>query len=174
MSDDQAQREAIEKNVGRIVARLNGWALHMAARFNGTVHLVGSVLHNPSPRDVDIRLVIDDHNFAARYGMELHQQEFTEHHPLAKRGLVSGRVVKWDDDPPSQRWVDDCAKIGGALCAIVAHNVDFKVWPESYYREPYPTPLVLAAPSPRWFIYNRYHPDPATLAPTASAPTKRS
>jgi hypothetical protein len=157
--------ERIEGNVARVVELCHGWALHMAGRFNGAVYLVGSVLHNPSPRDIDIRIVVEDHEFAARYRMTLHHVEFDQYHPMAKRGLVSGRVVKWDDDPPSQTWVDDCAKLGGAMSKKLSRNVDLKVWPESYWREPYPTPITLAAPSRRWFIYNKHVPDPSAPAP---------
>jgi hypothetical protein len=121
--------ERIEGNVARVVELCHGWALHMAGRFNGAVYLVGSVLHNPSPRDIDIRIVVEDHEFAARYRMTLHHVEFDQYHPMAKRGLVSGRVVKWDDDPPSQTWVDDCAKLGGAMSKKLSRNVDLKCGP---------------------------------------------
>lgn len=161
----QAAAAVIEANVGAIVAKLDNWAKHMAARYNGRVLLVGSTLHHPSPRDCDIRIIVSDDEFAARYGMELRQTELTEWHPLKKRRpeLCSARLVHWDADGPTQRWVDDVAKFSGAMSKEIGANMDIKVWPDSYFREPYPRPVVLAEPTPRWFIYNAYVPDPTEL-----------
>lgn len=142
--------------------------MHMAARFNGPVYLLGSILHNPAPRDVDVRIVVHDHEFAARYGMEMKpcDQPATDDLP--------GRTAKvfWDEDGPTQTWVDDMAKLGGAMSAALGINLDVKVWPESYFRlRIYPKPVVLAAPSPHWFVYNAHVPDPSLPAKAAVDPT---
>jgi hypothetical protein len=159
--------ELIEANVKRITAGLHahGWALHMVARFNGPVYLLGSVLHKPAPRDIDIRIVVPDSEFAARYGHTLVQTELDQYHPFRKeRSMTTASIVRWDEDGPTQRWVDDMAKFGAHLSQRLNENVDLKAWPESYWRRPYPRPLVLAAPSSSWFIYNKYNPDPQQAA----------
>ncbi len=145
----------IEANVERIVADLANWSLHMAGRFAGTVYLVGSVLHTPEPRDIDIRIVVPDHEFGARYGMEMKPVD----EPPTETRLGRTAKILWDDDLPPQRWVDDCAKIGAAVCIRLKHNADLKVWPDSYWREPWPKPVILAQPSSRWFIHNKYAPE---------------
>jgi hypothetical protein len=152
--DEQVRREHIEGMVEHVQLSLAKWALHMAARLNGTVYLIGSVLHHPDPRDIDIRIVLDDSEFGHRYGME--------RKPTDRPGYT--KCIAWDEDPPPQRWVDDVAKLGRELSHILRHNVDLKVWPRSYWRKDlYPAPLVLAAPSVRWFVHNKYVPDPSDL-----------
>ena len=161
---DAEKAEKIETRVTLVVEKLTDWARHMAARFNGAVYLVGSTLHNPLARDCDVRIIVPDHEFAARYGMELHQTEIGDFHPLRKRGssLVSARLVRFDDGV-TQRWLDDVAKFTGTLSVKLGLNMDVKVWPDSYWREPYPTPITLAAPSGGWYVYNRYHPKPQAI-----------
>lgn len=161
MSETDAMRTVIEAQVADVRRKLANWAAHMAARFGGTVYLVGSTLHNHKPRDCDVRIVIDDHEFSARYGVELKRVEFNEYHPMAKRGLVSGMVVPWDEEPPTQRWIDDVGKLCSQIASRTKLNMDVKVWPESHWRPPYPAPIVLAALSPRWFVYNAHCPAPA-------------
>lgn len=164
MADDAelaVMAATIEANVAMVRAQLDDWARHMAGRFNGAVYLVGSILHHPAPRDCDVRIVIADHEFAARYGNAMERVEFNEFHPMAKRGLVSAECVRWCEDGPTQRWIDDTAKLGAGLLKATQLNMDVKVWPESHWREPYPTPITLAAPSRRWFVYNAHVPDPS-------------
>lgn len=158
--DERPDAQKIEDRVDTLVEKLTNWARHMAARYNGTVYLVGSVLHNPEPRDVDIRIVIHDHEFAARYGMEMKPCN----EPPTETRLGRTAKIHWNEDGPTQRWVDDIAKFSAELSTMLKRNFDIKVWPDSYWREPYPRPLVLAAPSPRWFIYNKYVPDPTVRA----------
>lgn len=166
MSDEPDDRPAlIEAQVDAIREKLAKSAAAMSARYNGTVYLVGSVLHSPTPRDVDVRIVVADHEFGVRFGMEMKP---CDEPPTETR---MGRTAKifWDADDYPQRWIDDTAKTGAAWSRCIGHNVDLKVWPESYWREPYPKPVILAAPSPRWAIYNRYFPDP-TSRPTPEKP----
>jgi hypothetical protein len=143
--------QQIEANVERITRLSSNAARHMAAKLNGRVYLTGSTLHNPSPRDCDVRVIVADHEFGARYGLQMK--------PTTKEGWT--HCIAWDEDGPTQRWIDDCAKTGAEWSGLLGLNVDFKVWPLSYWREPYPAPLVLAAPSPHWFFYSAIVPDPA-------------
>lgn len=154
--------KTIERNVGHLRERLGAWAAHMAARYNGPVYLCGSTLHHPTPRDCDIRIIMSDTTFGARYGMELHPMDLDEFHPLRKRrGLVRSSVIRWSDEGPTQRWIDDIAKFNDHLAQTLALNMDVQAWPESVWREVYPTPVRLAAPTPRWWIYTKYCPDPS-------------
>jgi hypothetical protein len=155
LPDDAAS--TIEANVDRIVRLITNSAQHMAAKLNGQVYLVGSSLHKPAPRDCDVRVIVADHEFAARFGFEVKRcDEAPTKHRLGRTAKVH-----WDDDGPSQRWIDDCAKTGAEWSVRLGLNVDYKVWPESYWREgTYPTPLLLAAPSAEWFVYSRFCPDP--------------
>jgi hypothetical protein len=156
----------IEQRVERVVERLTDWARHMAARFNGPVYLVGSTLHNPTPRDIDIRIVIADHEFAARYDMPM--VEIPEEKRRERDGVTRTKAVPFDEGV-TQRWVDDVSKLVAAVSVRLNYNADVKVWPDSYWRQPYPEPLTLAAPSPRWFVYNRHLPDPAALTTETEA-----
>jgi hypothetical protein len=105
---------------------VTGFAPNMAARFCAPVYLVGSALEKGSDaRDVDVRVVLDDDQFQARY----------ETSPS-----------KW---PSSQRWVDDCAKLGAQAVAMTRLNVDFQIisrtWQDLKYSEQ--PRIELASPS---------------------------
>jgi len=145
--------QQVERNVREIRAALAIDVMHWAARYSASVYLVGSTLHNPTPRDCDLRITIEDHDFAARYGMTIMQ------FPEPRHRFTAG--VNWGYEPPTQRWVDDIAKFSHVLSRKVG-NVDLQIWPLSYWSdEPWPVPVLLAAPSPKWAIFNRYYPDPA-------------
>ncbi len=153
---------AIEANVERITRLISNSARHMAAKLNGAVYLVGSTLHNPSPRDCDIRVVVADAEFGARYGLTM--KPTTKAPEPGSHGWT--HCIAWNEDGPTQRWIDDCAKTGAEFSTALSLNVDYKVWPLSYWRaRTWPTPVVLAAPSPSWFIYSALCPDPAATLP---------
>lgn len=164
MTRTEAELEAggrqVEANVAVVREKLADWAKHMAAHYNGTVYLLGSTLHNPTPRDCDIRIVIADDEFAARYGMDRVQRETLRGTALHDRGVVSSLAVDWSSGP-SQRWIDDVAKFNGHLSLTTKLNLDIKVWAESQWRFVYPHPVVLAAPSPRYWFYSAYCPKPS-------------
>ncbi len=147
--------KTIAANVATAKSALSLHARHWAARYNASVYLVGSIRSKPEPRDIDIRIIIPDHEFAARYGHELRPTEIGESHPLHKRqpALVKASLVDWNGDGPTQRWIDDIAKFGAQLSLKMRHNIDLQIWPDSYWREPYPPPILLATPSPCWFFY---------------------
>ncbi|MDB4893122.1 MAG: hypothetical protein JWL61_4977 [Gemmatimonadetes bacterium] len=151
---------AVERHVDAVCEKLRDWSRHMAARFNGAVYLVGSTLHHPTPRDTDIRIVIADHEFAARYDMPM--AEIPAEKQRERNGVTRTQAVPFDAGI-TQRWVDDMAKLTAAVSIRLTHNADVKVWPDSYWREPYPTPITLAAPSRRWFLYNRHNPKPPAI-----------
>jgi hypothetical protein len=74
-------------------------------------------LHSESPRDIDIRIVISDEQFEARYG----------------------NVLDWIDDgwsevwrEPRQKWARDMAKLSQDVTRITKQNVDFQVYSETY------------------------------------------
>jgi len=155
----------IEATVARVRDTLDVWARHIAARYNGPVYLCGSVLHNPAPRDIDIRVVIADHEFAARYGNECTREIDETHHYCKRKGLASSKAIDWDAQGPTQRWIDDVAKFTSHLSLKLGLNIDLQIWPDSYWREgTWPTPILLAAPSPKWWVYNAHCPDPAAEA----------
>lgn len=86
--------------------RLRRWAWYMAARYNGPVYLVGSCLREGTPRDVDIRVIVADDEFCARYGLT-HYDRFMQ--------------------DESQRWIDDMSKRNGELARDFRINADFQV-----------------------------------------------
>lgn len=155
--DHSGSPAIIEANVARIVQGLRVWANHMAGRYNGCVYLLGSTLQNPEPRDCDIRIVMDDHEFGARYGLEMK--------PTTKEGWT--RCIAWDEDGPTQRWIDDVAKFNGRLSVTLKLNMDIQLWPDSYWRDGkiYPKPILLAGRSPHWWIYSAHCPDPSPPEP---------
>jgi hypothetical protein len=160
----------IEARVAELQAKLSDWARHMAARLNARVYLMGSVLQNPSPRDIDIRIVIEDDEFAARYDMPMEPVSDEEkERELNRNGHARGSKVYFDGRV-TQRWVDEVAKFSAPLSVRLTYNVDVKVWPASYYRERvYPEPILLASPSPKWWFYTKHCPDPSlpTLTPVS-------
>ena len=119
------------------------WARMMAARFNGPVYLCGSIARDhvyprpgengpfdkPTARDVDIRIVISDAEFIARYG------------PLQEH--------------PSPRWIQDMAKLGSELTLEKRFNIDFQIeWQsraDAYHQG---QPAVLLAAPMHWLDAN--------------------
>ena len=105
--------------------KLGFWAQCMAARFGGPVYLVGSALTKENPRDVDIRIVIPDHDFFNRYD-RLASDFYTDRGPI---------------------WVEDVAKLGRDLLRTWhGLNLDLQVYPESAWRDQPQHRLTLAAP----------------------------
>lgn len=88
------------------IAPLNGWARFLAARYSGPVLLVGSALTSESPRDIDIRVVMDGRHFEARFGGE------------------------WYGDVPPELWVREMAKLSREMAIELRANIDIQVVPE--------------------------------------------
>lgn len=134
--EEKARR--IEANVARVIVNLEAWARHLAARYGVPIQLCGSVLCSPTPRDCDVRIVLPDHEFELRYGQ------------------TPDEYVK---NGPSQVWIDELAKFNRGMVRHVRMPMDVQVWPKSKWDEnSWPRPIILAAPSPRWFVHNAYHP----------------
>lgn len=148
--DSEERGKAVEAYVALVREKLKPWAMHMAARFDSPVYLTGSILHNENPRDIDVRVACAD--FAARY----HQSP-----------------AEFDHDGPTQRWVDELAKICSALTRILGRTVDVQVWPsEKWSDDIYPKPILLAAPSPRWWISNEHVPHDRWVECDSKSPSK--
>jgi hypothetical protein len=106
------------------------FASYIAARYNGPVYLVGSSLKAGAARDVDVRVIVNDREFAGRYGCE------------TKDG--TGCPHDW----PNQRWIDDMAKRSGELARDFEFNADFQVYPAGHCIQFQDAPrILLAAPS---------------------------
>lgn len=149
-SDEEAAA-LLEQRLAGFEPELSLWARHMAARFNGEVYLLGSVLTNPVCRDIDLRIVVADDEMCARYG-----------HVMTPCENVPGWTarVEWEKVGPTQRQIDDTAKFTAYLSKKFQHNVDVQVVPRSWWHDDiYPLPRLLAAPSPRWWFYSNLHPD---------------
>lgn len=103
------------------------FANYIAARYNAPVYLVGSVLQKPTPRDIDIRVVVRDAEFTGRYGVT---------------------VEEWHSGKVPQSWVDDMAKRNGELASGHRMNGDFQVIPEHEAKRHEGQPrILLASPS---------------------------
>lgn len=114
---------------------LRGWANMMAARFGAPVWLVGSALTDPNARDIDVRIVLSDEAFEARYG---------DLHDFAREGWSPA----WG--PGRRRWGEDMAKLGrdallngGRMLWTIGReplnklgglNLDFQVEAETFAR----------------------------------------
>ena len=94
---------------------LAGWANQMAARFGFPVYLVGSSLTSPDPRDIDVRVVLSDDAFQARYGV------LPQHADRDSWG-------QWGAG--SKRWGEDMAKISRQAAEALHRNIDFQVQAE--------------------------------------------
>lgn len=89
---------------------LDQYARQLAARFGAPVWLVGSALTDPGgARDVDLRVVISDRQFTARYG----------------------DLRKWGDGETRQALIDDSAHFAADAVDKLGLNVDLQIWPHS-------------------------------------------
>lgn len=92
-----------------------GWANQMAARFGRPVYLVGSALHEPRPRDYDVRVVLSNQEFTDRYGIELDVYETSLWLPLRFPQLMT--------------YFNDMAKMARSAAGASHLNTDFQVQP---------------------------------------------
>lgn len=86
---------------------MKAWAREIAARFGRPVYLTGSSLNLPQPRDVDVRVVLTDEEFAARWG-------------------------EWSwlsDNDGYRRYACDMGKLSRHVSLFTMLNVDFQVQP---------------------------------------------
>lgn len=104
--------------------KMRRFAAYMAARFNAPVYLVGSALHKANPRDIDIRVVISDEHFKARYGIDSNG---------------------WLRDGPPQPWIDEMGKFCEQETTLQRLPVDFQVYPARHAMQFLGKPRVLLA-----------------------------
>lgn len=97
-----------------------GFASQMATRFGQPVYLTGSSLTKPDARDVDLRIVLPDDQFGARYGDP-------------RWWWCDSWRHTWG--PARQRWAEDCAKLGAYASKALRLNIDLQVYPESIAAE---------------------------------------
>lgn len=98
-------------------AKVGGWANMLAARFGAPVWLVGSALREPLPRDVDVRVVLAEEDFRARYGEPGAWAE-DAHSPA------------WG--PARRAWARDVGKLSHDAAVRLGVNIDFQVEPAAY------------------------------------------
>lgn len=99
------------------MTNLKIWAETMAARFGGTVYLVGSSLDGNDARDLDIRITVPDEQFAARYRIT---------------------VDRWTNKAHGKLWICDVAHFNEGLTKALKRNVDLQIWPESKFDASHP------------------------------------
>jgi hypothetical protein len=94
--------------------RLLPWARQIALRFGRPVWLVGSALELPDPRDVDVRVLLNDEEFLARYGdpAEWHKGLWF---PNRKDGSLRYAADMWD--------------LSREASLVLGLNIDFQVQP---------------------------------------------
>lgn len=100
---------------------LRSRARWLSARYYGApVFLVGSAVTSPTPRDIDVVIVLPADLFVLVYGD-------------GRDTLRDFRSGADRDDPPMiwRRWARDCAKQGEAWTREVNRAVDFKVLPDN-------------------------------------------
>lgn len=95
---------------------IEGWANQMAARFGHPVYLVGSALTQEKPRDYDVRIMIPDEEFVARYG------------PI--NDWLHNIWGTWED--AGYRWGNDMAKMNRQATIILQDNIDLQVFPKTW------------------------------------------
>jgi hypothetical protein len=102
-----------------LVVQLQPWADQMATRFGRPVYLVGSSLRMADPRDVDVRVVVSDEEFRARYG-----------DPVAW-----GEALWWPNrNDGSIRYCMDVGDLSREASIQLRLNIDFQVQPPSEAR----------------------------------------
>ncbi len=102
-----------------LAKRLGGWANQIAARYGFPVYLVGSALTETEPRDVDVRVVLSDDAFYARYGIG----------PMRAEGQAW--IGADEQHEGTRRWHADMAKMARQAANVLHVNIDFQVQSES-------------------------------------------
>jgi hypothetical protein len=99
--------------------------------FGSPVYLCGSALldDNSDPRDWDLRVRLDDDDFAERYGNARPGAQ------IADQWEGEGATGEWTD--LRWRWSDDCCKWSRRARRNTRLNVDFQVYPASYWDNHY-------------------------------------
>lgn len=104
--------------------KLRRFGAYMAARFNAPVYLVGSALRKSHPRDIDVRVVLTEEHFKARYGID---------------------SDGWLQEGPSQKWIDEVGKFCADESTRQRLPIDFQVYPARHSTQYLGQPRVLLA-----------------------------
>ena len=110
-----------------LVWDLGRWANDMWVRFGGhgvKVYLVGSAIHSPHHKDVDISIVLPDDFCRDRYGM-LENEWFAEQTrmiPDANGTSATGALKMNAWAPAHRRWAKE---VGGLVPGLAKYTVDY-------------------------------------------------
>lgn len=126
-----------------LVWSLGRWANDMWVRFGGEgvrVYLVGSAIHNPNHKDVDVTIVLPTDSFKARYGMterEWIAEQSRMEDCLDAEGKVTGRsgVLKMNEWAPAhKRWAREVGGLVHGLATLTTNYgpPDLKVMSEEW------------------------------------------
>jgi hypothetical protein len=105
------------------------FANEMAGTYQSPVYLCGSALVKPDPRDIDIRIQIDDGDFALRYTGAVSPDA------AISRWIEQGQTGAWTQI--RWRWSADCTKRCRRAWKLTNLNIDFQVYPASWCRSIY-------------------------------------
>ncbi len=103
-----------------LLRTMQPWARQIASRFGRPVYLCGSALELPQPRDIDVRVVLTDAEFAARWG-----------------NPNTWRCAVWTPYPceGSRRWASDMGKLNQQGSKVLGLNLDLQVQALCHARE---------------------------------------
>jgi len=96
---------------------MSGWANQIAGRYGFPVYLVGSALTEAEPRDVDVRVVLTDAAFFARFGIKPMRTESEAWKPEQSEG--------------TRRLYAEQGKLSRSAALTLHLNIDFQVQSES-------------------------------------------
>jgi hypothetical protein len=119
----------LEQQPEIVLEQLLRFANEMAGFYQSPVYLCGSALSKPKPRDIDVRIELDDDDFALRYLGAVSARI------AVPRWIEQGRTgqwtkIRWD-------WSADCTKRTKRAWKVTNLNVDFQVYPASWCAEHY-------------------------------------
>lgn len=100
------------------------FANEMAGFYQSPVYLCGSTLSKADPRDIDVRIQLDDADFALRYAGAMSAEA------AVKRWIEQGQTGDWS--PIRWRWSADCTKRCKRAWKLTNLNIDFQVYPASW------------------------------------------
>jgi hypothetical protein len=101
---------------------LLAWARKVSEWIDAPVYLVGSALRKSDPRDIDIRAILSDAQFAERFGpVDVWVRE--------------GETGQWTD--VRLKWSRFCTRLTKQAWRLTGQNVDFQVYPRSWSEKEY-------------------------------------
>jgi hypothetical protein len=92
---------------------LRSWANQMSTRFGAPTYLVGSALELPDPRDIDVRVMLTNDDFEARYGDPIRWRE----------------ALWFSRHDGSMRYCTDMWQLSAEAARVLRLNIDFQVQP---------------------------------------------